>query len=92
MQFQGNVFNRHPLYQLPISMPQNVVTNFSNKLGWLHSREFAVSPRIDWVKLGEVGLTEKMAPYLTNTFTMDGFSFICNGWKNLFEISELVFK
>lgn len=35
---------------------------------------------------------ERMAPYLTKTFTMDGFSFTCNSWKNLFEISELVFQ
>ncbi|KAL7593873.1 hypothetical protein Lser_V15G35352 [Lactuca serriola] len=55
-QFQGHVSSRHMLYRLPVDMPTQVLTNFTNKLGWLHNREFAVSPRIDWAIFEEVGL------------------------------------
>lgn len=67
-QFQGHVSTCHLLYQILVDMPANVVTNFTNKLGWLYNREFAISLRIDWVKLGEVGLTERMAPFLSKLF------------------------
>lgn len=91
-QFHGNVFDLHPLYQLPVNMPQSVVTNLKNKIGWLYNREFAISPGIDWVKIRELGLTKRMAPYLMETFTSDEFPFICNGWMNVFAIIESIFK
>lgn len=72
-------------------MPTNVVTNFTNKLGWLHNREFAISPKIDWVRFREIGLMERMDPFLTKHFSMGDLSFTCNGWSNLFAISELVY-
>lgn len=73
-------------------MPADVVINFTTKLGWLQNIEFSISPRIDWVRLGEIGLMERMTPFLTNNFFVDGFAFTCNGWRNLFAISELLFQ
>lgn len=73
-------------------MPQNVVNNFKNKLGWLYNREFCISPCIDWKKLEEIGIMARLAPYLTKTFIGDRFSFTCNWWRNLFGITELVYK
>lgn len=35
---------------------------------------------------------ERMALYLTKTFSMYGFAFTCNGWKNLLAINEPVFQ
>ena len=91
-QFQGNVFDCHPLYQLLVNMPQSVVKNFTNKLGLLHNREFVVSPQIDWVKLGELGLTEKMATYLTKTFTVMGFLSLVTGGRMYLLLASLFFK
>ena len=73
-------------------MPRSVVTNFKNKMGWLYSIEFAISLRVDWVKLGELGFTERMATYLMKISTEDEFSFTCNGWKNVFAISKPIFQ
>lgn len=91
-EFYRNIFDRHLLYQLLFNMPQSVATNFTKRLGWLHEREFVVSPRIDWTKLGELGITMRIALYLTKTFTGDGFSFTYNGWKNVFAISMPIFQ
>lgn len=35
---------------------------------------------------------ERMARYLIKTLFVDDFAFTCNGWKNLFSISEPVFQ
>lgn len=87
-QFHGHVSSRNILYRLPMDMPTYVLTNFTNKLGWLHNKEFAISRTIDWVRFGEIGLMERMAPFLTKQFSMDDFFFTCNGWRNLFAISK----
>lgn len=91
-QFQGNVSLRHILYRLLVEMSTNVLTNFTNKLGWLHNRKFAISPTIDWMHFEEVGLMEMMAPLLTKHFAVDDSFFTCNRWRNLFAITEPVYQ
>ena len=42
----AGVANLHPFYVFPTNVSQDVLTHYSNCLGWLHNREFAVSPTV----------------------------------------------
>ncbi|CAH1437279.1 unnamed protein product [Lactuca virosa] len=80
----------HPLYQFPQDMPQEILERFNNRLEWLHSRNIVIAPTIDWDWLDHRGIMDQVNPYLNKFFEGDGMSFVCNGWRNIFGIQEVV--
>lgn len=89
---QGDVSSLHPFYEFPDDIPREILNNYTNKLGWLYNREFAISPTVDWSNLNKIGILERMNLYLTKTYVENGISFTCNEWKILFSIKEPIFK
>lgn len=68
LQQQRNVSSLHPFYQFPDDLPQQMLSNYKNKLGWIYNREFAISPTIDWNKLNEIGMLERLNLYFMKSF------------------------
>lgn len=91
-QQQGDVSSLHPFYEFSYDLPHEILNNYTNMLGWIYNREFVISPTIDWNKLNEIGIFERLHPYLINTYVENGISFTCNRWKILFSIKEPIFK
>lgn len=91
-QSQCDVSNLHSFYEFPNDLPSEILNNYTNKLGWIHNREFVVSPTIDMAKLNETEILERLNMYLTKTFEKNGVYFTCNGWKNLLSIKEPIYK
>lgn len=69
-----------------------MLTNYENRLGWLYNSEFSIAPIVDWGWLRGVGMVLELERYWTKVFEGDGFTFTCNGWRNLFSIQEPVFQ
>ena len=70
---------------IPQNILQSMLKKYSNKLGWLYNRDFALAPVIDWSWLSGIGIVTKVERYWTKLFVGDSFTFQCNGWHNLFK-------
>ena len=88
----AGVAGLHPFYNFPATTARDVLTRWNNRLGWLYNREIAVAPTVNWTRLREVGLVDRVGPFLTKIFIGDGYSFTCSGWQNLFRVQERVYK
>lgn len=82
----------HLFYAFPTNVSQEVHNWYINILWWLHSREFAIAPTINWNKWRELGLLYRLSPFLTKTFVGSRITFTCKGWGNLLAIQERVYK
>ena len=65
---QGRIANLHPFYVFPTNISRDVLARYNTRLGWLHNRDFAIAATINWQRLWEVGLVERLNPFLTKTF------------------------
>lgn len=91
-QSQGDVSRLHPFHEFPDDLPSEIFNNYTKNLGWIYNLEFAISPNIDCKKMNEIGILERLNPYLMKMFMQNGVKFTCNDWKILFSIKEPVFK
>lgn len=69
-----------------------MLNNYMNRLGWLYNGEFAIASLVDWAWLHGVGMVAELERHWAKLFIREGFSFPCNGWRDLFFIQELVYR
>ena len=82
----------HPFYVFPTNVSRDVLTRYNNRLGCLHNREFAVAPTVNWQRLRDVGIVDRLTPFLIKLFVGNRYSFTCKAWNNIFAIQERVYK
>lgn len=87
-----DVASIHLLYLFPQNISGAMLNNNENRLAWLYNCEFAVDPTMDWALLREVGMVMELERYWTKVCMGNGFTFTCNGWKNIFSIKEPIYR
>ncbi|CAH1417605.1 unnamed protein product [Lactuca virosa] len=81
-----------PWYTFPRNVGPEVYTRWNAKLDWVKNRNVHVPAVVDCQWMSETGLMEAIEPYIDKSFNGVHGQFLCLGWRQIFQIQEIVYK
>ncbi|CAH1427561.1 unnamed protein product [Lactuca virosa] len=80
-----------PWYSFPRDVAPAVHARWTAKLELLRKRRVHVPAVVDWYWVGQSGLMDVVESYFDKLFNGVDGQFMCLGWRQIFEIQEVVY-